>query len=140
MCVLLAACTLAACHGTPAEQQVHDAIDTAIAAARANDVHGMLAVVSDDFIGNDGELDRGGLHRLLVLRALRQDQTRVLVGPVSFEHRGDRIIAKFNLVLMGAKPDALLPNHSAIYAMTTAWRREGRHWRCYNATWKVAAG
>lgn len=131
---------LASCHGTPAEKQVHNAINAAAAAARANNVHDVLAVVSDDFIGNDGELDRDGLHRLLALRALRQDQASVLIGPVKFEHRGDRIIAKFNLVLMGAKPNTLLPNRSAIYAMTTAWRREGGHWRCYSAMWKTAAG
>ena len=134
----LAAFALASCHRAPAEQQIRQAIDSAAAAARVNDTSGVLASISDDFAGNDGELDRHGLRRLLALRALRQDRTGVLVGPASFEHKGDRIVAKFNLVLTGGRPGDLLPDQSAIYAMTTAWRREGGEWKCYNATWTNA--
>ncbi len=106
--LLLLVWVFAGCHRTPAEQQVREAIDAAAAAARTNDTHGVL--------------DRG-------------DKTGLLVGPVSFEHRGDRIVAKFNLVLTGGKPGDLLPEQSAIYAMTTAWRREGGEWKCYSAAW-----
>lgn len=134
--VVLAALVLAACHRAPAEQQIRQAIDAAATAARANDTHGMLAVVSDDFSGNDGELDGHGLRQLLAVRALRQDKTGVLIGPVSFEHKGDRIVATFNLVLTGGRPGDLLPDQSVIYAMTTAWRLEGSHWRCYSARWE----
>jgi len=133
--LLLMVWALAGCHRTPAEQQVREAIDAAAVAARANDTHGVLDVVSDDFTGNEGALDRRGLRQLLAVRALRQDKTGVLIGPVSFEHKGDRIIATFNLVLTGGKPGALLPEQSAVYAMTTAWRREGGEWICYSATW-----
>lgn len=133
--LLITPLLLSACHHTPAEQRVRQAIAAAASAARANDVHGVLAVVSDDFTGNDGDFDQHALHQLLALRALRQDRTGVLVGPIAFEHRGDRIIAKFNLVLTGGKPGDLLPDQSSIYAMTTAWRREGGKWKCYNASW-----
>lgn len=134
--VLLGSGLLAGCHRAPAEQQIHTAIEAAATAARANDSHGVLDVVSDDFTGNGGELDQRGLRQLLAVRTLRHDQTGVLVGPIAFEHQGDRIIATFNLVLTGGKPGDLLPEHSAIYAMTTAWRRDGGTWRCYNATWR----
>lgn len=137
--LVLAATALAGCHRTPAEQQVRQAIAGAVTAARGNDVRGVLGVVTDDFTGNDGDLDRRGLHQLLAVRALRQDQTGVLVGPISFQHRGDRIVATFNLVLTGGKPGDLVPSDSAVYAMTTAWRRDGGHWRCYNATWTGGA-
>lgn len=131
----LVAWAFAGCHRAPAEQQIRHAIDAAAAAARANDTSGVLAVVSDDFTGNQGELDRRGLRQLLAVRAFRQDKTGVLIGPVSFEHRADRIVAKFNLVLTGGKPGDLLPDQSAVYPMTTAWRREGGKWKCYSATW-----
>jgi ketosteroid isomerase-like protein len=134
--VMLAVLALAACHRAPAEQQVREAIESAATAARANDTGALLAFVSGDFSGNDGDLDRHGLRQLLAVRALRQDKTGVLIGPVSFEHRGGRIIARFNLVLTGGKPGDLLPERSAIYAMTTAWRQEGHDWRCYNARWE----
>lgn len=135
VCLLFVACVLASCHRTPAEQQIRQSIDAAATAARANDVSGVLAVVGDDFTGNDGDIDKRGLHQLLAVRALRQDKTGVLVGPVAFERKGDRIVASFNLVLTGGKPGDLLPEQSAVYAMTTAWRREGGAWVCYNATW-----
>jgi len=125
----------AGCHRAPAEQQVRKAIDAAAVAARANDTRGVLDVVSDDFTGNEGALDQRGLRQLLAVRALRGDKTGLLVGPVSFEHKGDRIVAKFNLVLTGGKPGDLLPEQSAVYVMTTAWRREGGAWKCYSATW-----
>ena len=133
--LMLAVCAMAACHRAPAEQQIRQAIDAAAAAARTNDTSGVLAVVADDFTGNDSDFDKRGLRQLLAVRALRQDKTGVLIGPVSFEHKGDRIVAKFNLVLTGGKPGDLLPDQSAIYAMTTAWRNEGSHWRCYSAEW-----
>ncbi|HET7562537.1 MAG TPA: hypothetical protein VFJ87_09185 [Rhodanobacteraceae bacterium] len=132
---ILGTLLLAGCQHAPAEQQIRASIDAAATAARGNDPRGVLAVVSDDFSGDDGDFDKQGLHRLLALRALRQDRTGVLVGPVSFERKGDRIVATFKLVLTGGKPGDLLPDRSAIYAMTTAWRREGSHWRCYNAHW-----
>ncbi|HJR11872.1 MAG TPA: hypothetical protein VJ823_10735 [Rhodanobacteraceae bacterium] len=131
--VLLA---LAACHRAPAEQQIAQTIDAAVGAARTNDTGGVLDAVSDDFSGNDGELDHHGLRQLLAVRALRQDKTGVLIGPVSFERKGDRIVATFNLVLTGGRPGDLLPDQSVIYAMTTAWRLEGSHWRCYSARWE----
>ncbi|MGH8145896.1 MAG: hypothetical protein ACREPY_06140 [Rhodanobacteraceae bacterium] len=131
--VLLA---MAACHHTPAEQQIRAAIASAASAARDNDVHGVLGVVSDDFAGHDGDFDKHALHRLLAVRALRQDKTGVLVGPITFERKGDRIIAHFNLVLTGGKPGDLLPEQSSVYAMTTAWRREDGDWRCYHASWE----
>jgi len=126
---------LAACHHVPAEQQVRQAIESAAAAARANEPSDVLAVVSDDFIGNDGDLDKRGLHRLLALRALRQDRTGILLGPITFERKGDRILARFKLVLTGGKPGDLLPDQSSIRTMTTAWRREDGKWRCYSAKW-----
>lgn len=129
------ALSVAACHHAPAEQQVHAALDAAVTAARANTPRGVLAVVADDFSGNNGELDRAGLRQFLAARALRQDQTGVLVGPVTFERRGGRLLATFNLVLTGGRAGDLLPAHSAIYRMTTAWRQEHGKWVCYNAVW-----
>ena len=86
--------------------------------------------------GNDGELDRHGLKQMLLLRAFRRDSTGVLIGPVSVERRGDRLVATFILTLTGGKPDSLLPDRADVFAMTTAWTRENGRWRCYSADWK----
>lgn len=137
-CVFAAALVLAACRHAPAEQAVRSALAAAVSAARADNTHDVLAVVSSDFIGNDGELDRRGLRQMLAMRAMRHDYTGILLGPVSLQQTGGRVVAKFNLVLTGAAPDNLLPEHAAIYAMTTAWRDEHGTWRCYRATWSNA--
>ncbi|HET6906601.1 MAG TPA: hypothetical protein VFH52_06620 [Rhodanobacteraceae bacterium] len=126
---------VSACHHGSDEDQVRQAIASAATAARDNDADGVLAQVSDDFVGNDGELDRHGLKRMLIVRAFRRDSTGVLVGPVSVEHQGDRLIATFTLTLTGGRPGSLLPDQADVFAMTTAWRREDHRWKCYNATW-----
>lgn len=136
LCVVMAVPQLAGCHRTSDEEQIRQNIAAAAGAARDDDTAGVLDVVSEDFTGNDGDLDRHGLRQLLALRVLRHDSTGVLVGPVSVERQGDRLIATFTLTLTGGKPDSLMPDQIAVYAMTTAWRRDGSKWRCYNATWK----
>ncbi|MGH8214281.1 MAG: hypothetical protein ACREPZ_01080 [Rhodanobacteraceae bacterium] len=137
-CLMLALGMLASCHRAPAEQQIHDAIEAAAAAARANDASGVLDVVSGDFTASEGDLDQRGLRRLLAVRALRQDKTGILIGPITFEQKADRMVARFNLVLTGRKQGDLLPDRSSVYAMTTAWRLEGGEWKCYNAEWTSA--
>ncbi len=141
--VMCALSLFTACHRTPDEQQIRQAIESAASAARGNDAKGVLAVVSDDFTGNDGDFDKRELGQMLALRALRQDRTGVLIGPISFEHKslprtrsgGDRIVATFRLTLTGGKAGELLPDQVKVYDMTTAWRREGGEWRCYDASW-----
>lgn len=130
-----ASLALASCHHDSDENQVRATIAQAATAARANDSGGVLDVVAKDFTGNDGDFDRRGLRQLLALRALRHDTTGVLIGPISIERQSDRLIAKLTLTLTGGKPDSLLPDQAAVYAMTAAWRREDSHWRCYSATW-----
>ncbi|HJU08818.1 MAG TPA: hypothetical protein VJ727_10105 [Rhodanobacteraceae bacterium] len=136
--VFSACIALGACHRTPDEQQVREAIASAVTAVRNNDADGVLAFVSDDFVGNDGELDRQGLKQMLVLRAFRKDSTGVLVGPVSIERQGDRLIASFTLTLTGGKPDSLLPDQADVYEMRSAWRKASGRWRCYSASWSSA--
>lgn len=133
---LLLALALPGCHHGSDEDQVRQAIASAASAARDNDSGGVLAQVSDDFIGDDGDLDRRGLKRMLVVRAFRHDSTGVLIGPISVERQGDRLVATFTLTLTGGKPGSLLPDRADVFAMSTAWKREGRDWRCYSATWK----
>lgn len=38
------------------------------------------------------------------LRAFRHDSTGVLIGPISIERQGDRLIATFTMTLTGGNP------------------------------------
>lgn len=134
--LLLVLPALPGCHRGSDEDRVRQAIASATTAARDNDADGVLAQVSDDFVGNEGDLDRHRLKQMLVLRAFRHDSTGVLVGPISIERRSDRLIATFTLTLTGGKSGSLLPDQADVFAMSTAWKREGGDWHCYAASWK----
>ena len=124
---------LAGCHRTPDESRVRQGIETAQRAAEHADASSLDGVLSDDFTGNNGEMERGQIVSLLRATAFRGETIHALTGPVDVEQRGDRYMARFTVTLTsGGK---LLPAQIGVYQVETAWRREGREWRCYSATW-----
>jgi hypothetical protein len=125
---------LAGCRHAPDETRVRDAIAATAHAAEQGDASGVVGVLSEDFDGNAGTLDRKSLGNLVRLTHLRGDRISVVVGPVDTERRGDRLLARFTVTL-GAGSGAL-PDQLGIYSVETAWRLEGREWRCYSASWK----
>ncbi|MGA7296416.1 MAG: hypothetical protein WBW92_02750 [Rhodanobacteraceae bacterium] len=126
--------TLAACSHTPDEQQVRDAIHAAAAAAEQTDAGDFGDFLSEDFDGNSGRLDRRKLMSMLRLQHFRGDKVSVLLGPLTVEPRGDRMVADFTVTLGGG--GRLLPDRLGVYKVQTAWKREDGQWRCYNASWK----
>ena len=130
----LLALVLSGCRHTPDEQQVREAIAAVAQAAEAGAASDVSAPLSDDFDGNAGELDRRGLTNMVRLLALRGEHIGVTTGPVSIEHRGERMVATFTVTLTsGGK---LLPDQLGLYEVESAWRRDDGKWRCYTATWK----
>lgn len=130
----LFALVLSACRHTPDEQQVREAIAAVAQAAEAGAASDVSAPLSDDFDGNAGELDRRGLTNMVRLLALRGEHIGVTMGPVSIEHRGERMVATFTVTLTsGGK---LLPDQLGLYQVESAWRDESGKWRCYTASWK----
>ncbi len=130
----LLALTLSACRRTPDEVQVRAAIASIAKAAEVGAAGDVVAPLSDDFDGNAGELDRRALSGMVRLLALRGEHIGVTMGPVSIEHRGERMVATFTVTLTsGGK---LLPDELGIYQVESAWRNEDGNWRCYTASWK----
>ncbi|MGH8159526.1 MAG: hypothetical protein ACREPQ_15495 [Rhodanobacter sp.] len=137
-CVLAAfalfALALSGCRHTPDEQQVREAIAAVAQAAEAGAASDVSAPLSDDFDGNAGELDRRGLANMVRFLALRGEHIGVTMGPVSIEHRGERMVATFTVTLTsGGK---LLPDQLGLYQVESAWRNDDGKWRCYTASWK----
>lgn len=125
---------LPACRHTPDEVQVRESIAAVAHAAEAGSANDAVAPLSDDFDGNAGELDGRSLANMIRLVTLRGDHVGVTLGPVAIEHRGERMLASFTVTLTsGGK---LLPDQLGVYRVESAWRREGRRWRCYSASWK----
>lgn len=132
--LLLPCLLLAGCSSTPAEQQVREAIAAAAAATEQGDAGALSDILSENFDGNDGLLDRRRLLGMLRVRRLRDARTTVVVGPIDIEARGERLLAMFTVTLGGGR--GLLPDQVGVYKVRTAWRNQDGDWRCYNARWE----
>jgi hypothetical protein len=132
--LMIAFVLLAACHRTPDEQQVREAIGSIAQAAEAGAAGDVGAPLSGDFDGNAGELDRHGLTNMVRLLALRGEHIGVTMGPVSIEHRSERMVASFAVTLTSGSK--LIPDQLGLYKVESAWRKEDGKWECYTASWK----
>ena len=131
--VALAAC-LAACHRTPDEVRIRQAIESARTAAAEADASAFAEVLSEDFDGNAGAMGRKDLANLLRLARFRGETVHAVIGPIEVEPRGDRYVARFTVTLgSGGK---LFPAELGMFKVETGWRREGREWRCFTASWE----
>lgn len=133
--LLVALAFLCACSRPPDAEAIRASIASMAEAAEALRTGDVLASVSDDFTGNDGELDRAGLERLLRARKLAGRSVGASVGHVDVELSRDRATARFELTLTDGS-GRWLADGRAVLRMTTGWRREGGRWRCYNARWE----
>jgi hypothetical protein len=129
----IAAAALTGCHRRPDETRIRQAIDAAAGAARQADASAFGDLLSDDFDGSEGALPRKDLLNLLRMARLRGETVRAVLGPVEVEPRGERYLARFTVTLgSGGK---LFPAELGVFKVETAWRREGREWRCFTASW-----
>jgi hypothetical protein len=124
----------AGCARPPDEVQIRSSIETMRSAAEARQPGGVIGEIADDFTGNNGELDRDGLSRLLKFQFLRNESIGVAIGAIDVAVDGDRATARFDVTFSDASR-RWLPSGRETYAIVSGWRREGRRWVCYNASW-----
>jgi hypothetical protein len=134
--VFMLLASLAACRRAPDEAQVREAIAVSAEAAEAGKAGDTVAVLTEDFEGNGGALDRRALANLVRVYALRGQKVHALMGPTTVDKRGDRLVATFTVTLTAGA--GVLPDHAGAYEVETGWRKEGGEWRCFTATWKRA--
>ncbi|MEO9079946.1 MAG: hypothetical protein ABI268_11630 [Rhodanobacter sp.] len=132
--VALASTGLSGCQRTPDELQIRTMISAVAEAAESATANKVVAPLSDDFDGNGGELDRRAVSNLVRIRALRGEHIGITTGPITIDHRGQRMVATFNLTLTNRS--RLLPDQMGLYQVESAWRKEHGEWRCYSASWK----
>jgi hypothetical protein len=112
---------------------IHQAIDQTVQATEQVDASAAVAALTDDFDGNSGAMTRQDIANLLRAAKFRGETLHAVLGPVDVQSRGERYVASFTITLTsGGK---LFPSEAGVYKVETAWRREGREWRCYSATW-----
>ena len=105
------------------------------AAVESRSPRDFLRFVTADFTGNENAVDRDALGNLLRVEILRNEQVGVTLGPIEIDLQGDRATVHVTATLTGGK-GGLIPERGAIYSITSGWRREGRDWRCYTASWE----
>ena len=121
------------CHRTPDEVLIRQAIDAAALATDQVDASALAERLTGDFDGNGGAMSRQDIGNLLRMASFRGETLHAVLGPVDIEPHGERYVANFTVTLTsGGK---WLPEQLGIYKVETAWRRDGRDWRCYEATW-----
>ena len=131
-CAVLA---LAACARKPDEQRLREtiaAMQTAVEQGRPRD---FMASVAPDFTANEASVDHDGLANILRVAALRNEKIGVTLGPIDVTLQGSRATADVTATLTGSS-GGLLPERGAIYAIHSAWKKEGAEWRVYSATWE----
>lgn len=133
--VVVSVCILASCRHTSDEAQIRTSIAAVATAAQAADAGRVVAPLSKDFDGNGGELDRSALGNMVRLLRLRDEHVGVTMGPVTIEHRGERMVSTF-VVTLTSTGQRLLPDRIGVFRVEAAWRRESGAWYCYSARWK----
>jgi ketosteroid isomerase-like protein len=126
---------LAGCSRTPDDQQIRANIKSMQAAVERRSPREFLRFITPDFTGNDNGVDRDGLGNVLRVEVLRNDEVGVTLGPIEVDLQGDRATVHVVATLTGGK-GGLIPERGAIYSITSGWRRDGKEWLCYTASWE----
>jgi hypothetical protein len=132
--LFVAALTFAACARTPDDQRIRANIEDMKQAAEARSPRQFLDHVAADFSGNDGAVDRDNLGNLLRAIVLRNENVGVTLGPIDVDVQGNRATATLIATLTGGN-GGLIPSRGAIYSIKSGWRRDGKDWICFAATW-----
>jgi hypothetical protein len=134
--VLICIAVLAAvgCSRTPDDQRIRANIADMQQSAEARDPRRFLAHVTSDFNGNQGSVDRDGLANLLRAVVFRNEKVGVTLGPIDVDIQGNRATASLIATVTGGQ-GGLIPEHGSIYSIKSGWRRGGKDWICFAATW-----
>jgi len=136
--VVLALLALIGCARSTPEQQLIATIERMEAAIEQRDSAEFMDAISEDFAGNDGQMDRRQLRGYLAAQMLGNNRVAVVLGPpqITF-HGSDRATLRIGAVVSGGR---LLPERVEGLTVESGWRLEGGQWHCYSADWSTATG
>ncbi|NKI34542.1 nuclear transport factor 2 family protein [Wenzhouxiangella sp. XN79A] len=123
----------------PAEQRILATLDEMEDALEAGEVGEFMAPIAEDFIADNGALDRRALG--LLVRRERMARSRIAVtryDPVVELHDQRRATATFGALATGGS--GLLPDEGQLWRVETRWRLDDGDWRMIGAGWRRALG
>lgn len=118
----------------PAEQQIEATIAAMEQALEAGEVGEFMDPIADDFIAENGGLDRRALGFLIRRERLARERIAVTRFDTEVELVSEtRATAVFRALATGGS--GLLPDEGQLWRIETAWRLDGGEWRMISAGW-----
>jgi len=91
--------------------------------------------VSEDFSGQNGQLNRQELQRLVIYQLNRHQRLHAQLFPISVNETGaETASAKFRALITGGP--GWIPDQGQLYDFETLWRYQGGEWKLTSANWK----
>ncbi len=142
MSVLLTACGAE----LSVEQQVIASLERMEEAAEEGRHLEFMGYVDESFSGQSGVLDRRGFHRFMLFQINENRRLRAQFFPIHVQASitspdtsqvATRATAQFNILVTGGA--GLLPERGQLFAVDTAWVRDGDDWLLSGANWQPVA-
>jgi hypothetical protein len=93
-----------------------------------------ISLVAEDFNGQNGQLNRQELQRLVIYQLNRHQRLHVQLFPISVtETSGETASATFRALITGGP--GWIPDQGQLYDFETLWRYEGGEWKLTSADW-----
>ena len=90
--------------------------------------------VSEDFSGQNGQLNRQQLMGLVIYQLNRHQRLHAQLFPISVNETGEQTAsAKFRALITGGR--GWIPDQGQLYDFETLWRYQGGEWKLTSANW-----
>jgi hypothetical protein len=132
--LLAALVGLGACHHTPDDVAIRNAIADMTKAVEARDNRAFLTHVSENYRDHDGR-DRQGLRQLLLANFVQNRNIVVLVSDIVIKVRDGRADVRLTAHLTSGE-QLLADRRFGSYRLHSLWQREDGDWQIYQAEWE----
>lgn len=131
----LAVLALAAgCGRGDPERELRATVAAMAQAVERRDPSAFLEPIAEDFTRESGAFGKADAKRTLLAAYLRNEKIHVSALVTDVRIEGDRAFARVRVVATGGA--GLLPERGRTWDFESAWRREGRAWKVFNADWQ----
>jgi hypothetical protein len=134
----LAGLVLVACgEELTVEQQVIATIRDMEVAAEAGEHLEFMGFVAETMQAQYGSMDKRAFHRFMIFQLNQHRRLQAKFFPIHVRESGEgRAEANFHVLVTGG--GGLLPESGQVYAVETAWQRDGGDWLLAMANWEPA--
>jgi hypothetical protein len=119
------------------EQQVIATIRSMELAAEAGEHLEFMGSVADTMQAQHGDMDKRAFHRFMIFQLNQHRRLQAKFFPIHVRETGaGRAEANFHVLVTGG--GGLLPDSGQVYAVESAWLRDGSDWLLEKANWEPA--